>query len=657
MRKVLLFILLALGIAAAQHSNTHDLITLTTLSGVPALNSGGCPATGHTSNSATPTLCPLIYYVMANVQGDLGNISAVLTDLGTSGPSFTGFNTASTVFALYSPGYAVTSISNNGTTTTAAVSGNYAVWEPGDVIYCIGCPGTYANAWTVTGTNYAGTGSGNLVSLTWAQGGSPPSCSSNCGRIATACAGQACRQEIGVSAATNAPQNFQTPTYPFSQAWANTACAQSPWIASASIPPHWCIWVPSVGHFYHSLSVADGGNNCSTGLCVNGSTAPTWNVAGGTTTSGTVIYQDDGTTNAFPLEIVVGITYTGCTAGTGLGGCTAPITAGVYNVNSTNCGVSPFTGGTQQCTAAMIAQGFPINWEQPWVYWFNLYHDCYDGDTLNSSLQCPGPTHTGNPGVIFYYANTFAGASQIDYIREGCDAGGECFIWEYADIEAAFGWTDLSAPTQLSNVWSNGANKMYAAAVNSWKQTSAPWHVMFTVNMIPPTCTTTSCTQLPVALAANIASYNPILYMGSQGLQGGDQTALAAGEVTSNDWVAMFRQYYSEIPVYQLQTSNQSEVPGYSTVGNCNSAQIQTGSLAAVVPFGMQHYANFIELYIVDTFAAFNPNFTNSGLCVPYSVAQAVNYAGALTNVALGQPNSTGGLMGKAGKIGTAGKQ
>lgn len=628
----------------------HALIGLSTLTGRPTGGgTGGCATTGHTGT--TTNYCGYIYYVTPNINGNLQNTNANSFDVGTTVPTFTGASSVDTSFTWFSPGFTVSGISNTAGTTTATLTSacTNCNWETGNVLYCASC-GVYTGAWTLTGATYTGSGSGNLVSVTWSQGGSPGAVTS--GNLQTACSGAQCRQEIVLAAATNQPQNSASPNYPFSQSWANTTCTQSPWIALANVPPHWCIWVSSVGHFYHSTGVC-----ATTGTCQSGSGTPSWNTGGGTNSDGAVTWQDDGTTNAYPLEVLIGTNYTGCTSGQGLGGCQSPETVGVWNVNATNCGNAIPPTGTIQCTAALISQGFPLDWEQPWIYWINLIHACYDGDTLNAQLQCPGP-HTGNPGVLFHYAgygsNGFANPGQIDYVRFGVVAGGESFIWSYQNLETAFSLSDA----QLSNIWTSAANKMYAAVANSWAQTSAPWHPMFTTNLFPATCTAQGCAEQAIQQAAYIASYH-VLGLGSQGLQIGDLAQYATAppnNVTTNDAVAMFAQYYSSVPFLQEQTANSSEIPGVSTIGNCNSAQIQTGNLAQVVPFAFQHLVNYVELYTLDVMATWDSNMT-SALCVTYANAQTAGYPAALSNASQGLPNATSVLNGNAKLSGNAVQQ
>ncbi len=82
--------------------------------------------------------------------------------------------------------------------------------------------------------------------------------------------------------------------------------------------------------------------------------------------------------------------------------------------------------------------------------------------------------------------------------------------------------------------------------------------------------------------------------IGTNGLQ---QSDLASNPCDS-DWCALFSQH-SGLPIRSLQTLQWSDPTG----------NLQTGSLAAIIPFAQTHEANNLELYLADLALAYSPNY------------------------------------------------
>lgn len=667
MNKVFAYILSLVLVACTmlQFSN-EDVVKATSISpqlimAFPALTvpGGGCAgANNHTI--ATMNFCSDQYYGNPNVTGWLEQVSAAAVDTGLGsqttgcitggvgcGPSFS-FTSTDIKYKSITPGFSVTGISNTTGTTTATVSGG--AWEAGNYICIQGSSSSVYNScnWLLTAVTYTGS---NNTTVSWAQGGSPATCSSGCGNILSSCgalipnhSAAPCKVELVIQHMTTGP-NQGVPIYVTSQAWADYAAQHTPWIPLSTYPIDYDIYVGT--HYYHQTAIIASGN---VGFCTAGSGTPSWNTSGSTNTDGTCVWQDDGsstsTGHAYPQDAATSGfagSYAGCNNVPV--GCFVPNSSTVFNINNTNCG----SGGVSACTPAEVASGELTPWETPYQYWLNLFNGCYDGDVYPCNS-----THTGNPGAVWHYVNWPA-----DYMRIGYIVGGESFPFLSSTIQSKYGLTGL----EFISIWAWGGGQSYTGNYAAWKAASPSWYPLAAVNECNSGCGS-NFINLPLALAGYAMAY-PGYSLGSQGAQSSDLTnAVTSGfpcantTPTSNAFTCLKMTYWTASPVLEEQTDGSS-----SSVNNgssCTTIENNTGILPFVLVFATQHHTNSLEIYSEDIIAAFDPNYVpvpvsgQNGYCLTYAQAQAEGLPAALNNAALGLPSSTVIFTGNTLRLGSS---
>jgi len=355
------------------------------------------------------------------------------------------------------------------------------------------------------------------------------------------------------------------------------------------------------------------------GYCTSGSTQP----ISGTTSDGTCTWTDDGTTNAFPQEVVSTGTTGQYPAGTGTPN-------GVYNVNSTTCGT-----GSTLCTLAQVGAGYPIGFEWPWVYWHNLI----------------------DANAIQHYA-AVSWVSQIDYIRFGILGGGEIDTPGYANIASAFSLT----PQQYIYMLAQAAGVMYTANNAQMASVTASFVGMAALGEYETNCTGSYCSLLPQLIASSVMTLPYYNSIGNEGLEAADLTSWASGNspITSNNFIAESQQYWPLAKYLEQQQLKESTGPNAS---GCSSEQTNTGPLPPLYVFATQHHTNVLEPYASDLLATYasgyypstgsGSGFTYGSGCSPYPTA----YNSSITNAALGVPNLTSLLGGNAKQLGTSARQ
>jgi len=586
-----------------------------------SITASGCK-NGHTGTN-TQEFCDWQFYGNPNVTGLILLVSAAIVDTGgtTGPPNFSAFSTIDNRYIPWTTGYAITSISTTSGTATAVMSGG--PFEDGVTVWLTGA-GAYNGAHTLKAGGSVWTGN-TLTQVQWTQGGSPGSVTGGtmldaCGGAIPGGAAALRRVEVIAQHSTNGP-NVGVPSYIFSQSWANTACTQHPWAATSIHSINDCLKVGT--HFYHATSVCA---TASIGYCTSAGTIPTFNTAGGTTTDGTVVWQDDGTTNALPLEVVVDSSYSGITG--------TP-TSGVFNVNSTTCG-----SGSTLCNLAQVASGDPVVWEWPYVYWINLFNAGVDGSS--------------QPGVSGHYAAA-SWASQIDYIRFGVNVGGEIFPDAQPVLASNYGLT----ATEFQNIYATtGGAPTYTAIAATWQTLHPPWVPMASLNMYTGGCSV-NCQMMPSLVAAAAMSH-PGYTLGEQGLAAADPANWANGNspVTSNGFAFAAMQYWPISKWLENQTDGDSVGPGAPAAGTtCVTKQTLTGPLPPILVFATQHHTNAFEIYATDISATYDPNYvagtTFGSGCTPFPTG----YTAALQNAAQGTPASTSMISGSAKISGKAVQQ
>jgi hypothetical protein len=115
-----------------------------------------------------------------------------------------------------------------------------------------------------------------------------------------------CNTNLVFQHVTDGGLNSATPTYVFSQNWADTAALQYEWAANTQYATGFTIIArPPNGHYYQQQA------STANGMCTSNVAVPmTWNTLGGTTTDNNCIWQDSGA-HAPPQDVVTCTKYAG----------------------------------------------------------------------------------------------------------------------------------------------------------------------------------------------------------------------------------------------------------------------------------------------------------------------------------------------------------
>lgn len=210
-------------------------------------------------------------------------------------------------------------------------------------------------------------------------------------------------------------------------------------------------------------------------------------------------------------------------------------------------------------------------------------------------LNCTGsaPAYWQQPYVNAYQAlmaaviQHYGTNPNIGYIRFGLGIGGETTIVD--GFSAPSCQTQLTAAGYTKPVWLAYLGQMLTYE----KSLKSPVPLMVGLNV--PNFNAPDYT-IPDSTAA-LAVSNGIGF-GSQGLQASDVTNYAAGKPCTVDWCAMFTKFTGRVPL-ELQTIAASDPSGAG----------QVGSLATLLPFGLQLSARNFEIYYVDWLTAYDPNY------------------------------------------------
>ena len=149
--------------------------------------------------------------------------------------------------------------------------------------------------------------------------------------------------------------------------------------------------------------------------------------------------------------------------------------------------------------------------------------------------------------------------------------------------------------------------------------------VIFSLNYLDyPACANHDSSRCDNADALTMASSasRAGLGLGSQGLRAFDLTETLGGGHCDNDSCAAFAAHPSA-PVREWQAASLTDPTG----GN------QTGSLASLLPFAIDHGATILEPYTNDALCAFDPAWTRSG-SNSYAACNRAGYAQAFMSAA-----------------------
>ncbi len=546
-------------------------------------------------------------------------------------------------------------------------------------------------------TSFTGFSTFDSVISAWAMNGSSARL---CGATLRG-SGTQCTTNIAVNHISNPGINSDTPTYVFSQPWADTACqaANNQWMASTTYPMGWCI-VPQTGFgtHYYVMSGTPSGGTCNSG----GSPPSTWSTSGGSNPdSGGCIWKDYGL-HAPLLDVAFGAAYpgsfpqwsagqnysmvSGAIIGCGLAYCSThyyqeqtdtfctsanpsnpnnwSITQGPPTTDGTchwkdigpDNRATPFNASTnpQTDTLAVVASAFPAIWETPYASWFKLFNAAAENHYLSASF----PT--------------------IKYIRVGVSLGAEASTTQTNVLQTFTYGPRPGNDAQLKGVWTNFAAQSYLdnAATRAAMSTVPTWLLLSSLNCGTGLSTGagTDCSWADAEAQATLAVdaiYGQVYGYGTQGLknspvsvsgsdlvniQNGAACVASTGTVPccSNNWCEARNYTIGRVPIIQLQECNKSTAAGGLTL--CLDDQDfpydASVTLSQVLTLATQHGTNVMEIYGDDLQCAFVPGFmgasTNGCQSGPWPgyATVAAGYAAAVQNLANGVPNATTQVQG-----------
>lgn len=345
--------------------------------------------------------------------------------------------------------------------------------------------------------------------------------------------------------------NTATPSYVFTQTYANTI--KNSWAASTIYLPWQYIWDGT--HFQYITNA---------GHCTSGTSTPSWNHAGSTTTEGAgspaCVWQDNGTTNA-PAQHVTG----GCNT---YGDPTmAGLTSGIYSVTAANS-----TGSAAQAVADLVT-GFPVTWETPYLTAWKL-----------TTAQAVANFNATYPG-------------RIAYMRVALGAGGENFAWCNSQLKIAAGGSTAGVPNasgttpNFQDVWESALNNQAFPYLASLQSTSG-FPLMSSFNGGQNAVQSIAVADVMAqGLAANRIG------AGSQGLVASDATAYPT---CAQDACSISNYLRGQVPFNQGQTAGVTDPTGTNAPGTLNT----------LLPFWGTWLDTF-EPFVQDVFTGFNPNWSS----------------------------------------------
>ena len=505
-------------------------------------------------------------------------------------------------------------------------------------------------------------------------------------------ASSACTANIDFKSVSNRTSNSWTPSYVFSQTWANYA-AQQPfnyWTANHVYPIGYTItcgvltapcWTPTL-HYFQAIQNPVG--TPAGGLCQSGNMMPTWNLtAGKTLNDGSCTWQDvlvNGTNAAPPQDVVVASDYPGSLPAWTKDTMYSPTTVIVDGLNDGHY----FQEGQNlaACSSGVSGTCMSLNpppppnqpsWNLSGGYTCDntcTWHDLGMKAALNVDNDTQGQVATGMPVVwetpfaysqyLFYAAGllNFATASQARYIRTGVGVGEEASI---AGAPALENNLPIGALTdaQLKGIWTNQALQVYANNAATMKGLATPpnWVIMALINCGTSLSTSpgTDCTWADLEAQGALAQAPYYGGYGSQGLQSSDlfnqqnvaQCAIPfqGQSCCSDNWCETRHYMIGKLSYIELQELCLSYYASGTLVTCIYDPNYKNASLAEVLALATQHHTNVIELGVPEFDCAFG------SACSSYSGVPAANKT-AIQNASVGLPPSTSAIVGMTGLIG-----
>lgn len=605
MRRVLIVpaLLLIPALCSAQQATCTLAVRCIMGFNPPTTGPSYCP--DPVSHAHANYMCDVLLYIAPEVTGWLFQTNWTDVDTGTTAPNYV-WTSHDAKFALYNGSIATSTCTNTGNVSTCNYAGGlFAI----GMTVCVA--GENVSAYNGCHVLTGPASSNGATTITWAQ--TSPVASATTGSLSLGCGGALPGRVAAPCMLEDVVRHFGNPTitpvYLALQSYANSACTSNPWGSKTIYALHVC--VTNGGHFYHELSTT------ATGPCISGTVFS----AG---SDGTCTWNDDGTTNAFLQEAMVGSQIAG-------DGTAPPNTrwlnypggqAVIYNSASTIC-----AGGATLCTTGDVVSGFPLCWDTPCATAYNAFNVALIQHTA------------GLP-----YAN------QFPYIRIGGSWQGQWFgFFEKAFTGANFfNWTYA----QYKGTWVNYfANSTYATYKAAAVAANAGFLLNGTSDNYNGCGVDSNCFDYPLTFAAAYAANG--WSTGSNGVSVADLAAYAAGTAADSNWVNVHNVYHDRVPLIEGQ-----QVAGscpFNSQGNCTTTEKTTGSLAQWLPFEAQHYTTSYEIYLVpDAICTWDPNSTAAGNYLNYADCQTDSYQTYWNEMSQGLPNFTSSVSG-TGSIGGTG--
>jgi hypothetical protein len=379
--------------------------------------------------------------------------------------------------------------------------------------------------------------------------------------------------------------NSDTPSYVFTQAWANNlahsgTCAgvTSPaWSAGETVLPG--NYILANGHFWQETAQPWSSSAPFVGTCTTGTTEPAFNRTTPPYNDGTCTWTEVGT-NAPTQDVCFSTFYHGDNVILGDNGNNP----GCFNINDLPAGA----------TLTNLETGFPVSYETPMKVAYKYF------------IQ----------QVISHYQNSPPSGLKLGYIRFGLTEGGETVplisgSWPYFK-----NLTGEGPASGASIVFLSYDDEMmeFQNANNQTSGSNPP------INMQADLNTWNNNTDYPDQEALYAVQNN--IGIGTNGLQVADVNAISGSCTSSNstisgDWCYNFHQYCStkmpngNYPICSLQTfllstpgNNNAVVAGNPNTGALSDEYWNNGTswanFAGLIPTAKQYGANNLEIYTCD---------------------------------------------------------
>jgi len=404
--------------------------------------------------------------------------------------------------------------------------------------------------------------------------------------------------------------NSYTPSYVFSQTWANGTASWGGsiggWSSFHKYQPSTYILVGT--HYQQEIATVVPSSGYD-GHCVSGSTTPTFSTTGGTVTDGTAPTQckwQDAGTNAPLQQMAVCPAYPGAPNWTA--SHTYPSSKTItpdsdkYNLH--------FYENTASCTSGSSEPTWNIgsNTSDGTCTWVDNGTTIPNYQGLPVSYNLPfGRAYRQFAAALYnHYANHAPTGVKIGYIRFGMTQGGESTPECNTAGSASTGWPEFSIYTYLAYIF-DMLDYFGSSSVGT--------------SPLPQVADLNAAGAVPNYNYADQEAQRAIsdsIGLDTNGLQVNDVTQIQAGNCTvqgstSGDWCKNFTAYCGSkmsngnYPICSLQ-SLLASTPGNDTSGLTGSLSVD-GTFPGLIPVAAAHGTTNLEIYTIDTLLATSPNY------------------------------------------------